>query len=203
MQVLVGGEGVGHELLELAVGHRRGGVELDDGDGHLARTLVGRPKTAESSTAGWPCSTASSSAGATWKPLTLIISLERSVRCTQPSGSSQPTSPVRYQPSTNACIGGGGVREVAGHGRGAADLDFPDLAGGEHLAGVEVRDPQLHAVGGQAGGVAKPLRVGAVDRVAGDDRHLAGAVGGEPGDTRALGHRLGDALGHGVAPHMM
>ena len=60
------------------------------------------PNTAQSTTAGWPCRTASISAGATWNPLTLIISLQRSVRWTQPSGSSQPTSPVRYQPSSKA-----------------------------------------------------------------------------------------------------
>ena len=62
----------------------------------------GTPNTAQSITAGWPCKTASISAGATWKPLTLIISLLRSVRWTQPSGSNQPTSPVRYQPSAKA-----------------------------------------------------------------------------------------------------
>ena len=60
------------------------------------------PKTAQSRTEGWPCSTDSTSAGATWKPLTLIISFERSVRWTQPSGSIQPTSPVRYHPSAKA-----------------------------------------------------------------------------------------------------
>ena len=49
-----------------------------------------------------PWRTSSISAGATWNPLTLIISLERSVRWTHPSGSSQPTSPVRYQPSAKA-----------------------------------------------------------------------------------------------------
>ena len=70
--------------------------------GTSPRRSSGTPKTAQSITAGWPCSTASISAGATWKPLTLIISLQRSVRWTQPSGSSQPTSPVRYQPSSNA-----------------------------------------------------------------------------------------------------
>ena len=32
----------------------------------------------------------------------MIISFTRSVMCSHPSGSIQPTSPVRYQPSTKA-----------------------------------------------------------------------------------------------------
>ena len=47
----------------------------------------GTPNTAQSATAGCPCSTASISAGATWKPRTLIISLDRSVIRSQPSAS--------------------------------------------------------------------------------------------------------------------
>ena len=102
-QVLVGGERVGDELLELAVGRPAGpGSSCTAATGTSPARSSAMPNTAQSSTAGWPCSTASTSAGATWKPLTLIISLERSVRWTQPSGSSQPTSPVRYQPSANA-----------------------------------------------------------------------------------------------------
>ncbi|KDP02096.1 hypothetical protein MAV101_04395 [Mycobacterium avium subsp. hominissuis 101] len=59
----------------------------------------GTPNTAQSATAGCPCSTASISAGATWKPRTLIISLRRSVMRSHPPVSSQPASPVRYHPS--------------------------------------------------------------------------------------------------------
>ena len=42
----------------------------------------GTPATQASATAGWLVSTASSSAGATWKPLTLISSLSRPVSVT-------------------------------------------------------------------------------------------------------------------------
>ena len=103
-QLLVGRQRVGDELLELALGDRcaRGRAARRRPAPRRPRSS-GTPNTAQSRTAGCPCSTASTSAGATWKPLTLIISFDRSVRCTQPSGSSQPTSPVRYQPSsTNA-----------------------------------------------------------------------------------------------------
>ena len=89
-------------VLELAVGSPDGRIELARRRRGPRRPLVDHPEHRAVEYAGWPCSTASISAGATWKPLTLIISLERSVRWTQPSGSSQPTSPVRYQPSAKA-----------------------------------------------------------------------------------------------------
>ena len=105
------------------------------------------PNTAQSITAGWPCSTASTSAGATWKPFTLIISLDRSVRWTQPSGSRHPTSPVRYQPSTMAsAVASSG--QVPGHERRAAGLDLTDLARRQDGTGVEVDHPELDLVGG-------------------------------------------------------
>ena len=60
----------------------------------------GRPITAASATAGWVSSRASSSAGATWKPLYLMSSLSRSTTNTWPSASTCPMSPVRSHPSS-------------------------------------------------------------------------------------------------------
>ena len=97
-------------------GLQLGRDELAPSTGTTAATMASpssassTPNTAQSRTRGSAWSTASISAGATWKPRTLIISLSRSVMCSQPSGSSQPMSPVRYQPSWNAAA-------VAGSGR--------------------------------------------------------------------------------------
>ena len=44
--------GVGHELLELAVGHGPIRIELHRGDGQLPGALVGDPEHRESRTAG-------------------------------------------------------------------------------------------------------------------------------------------------------
>ena len=95
------------------------------------------PNTAQSATPGSESSTPSISAGATWKPLTLIISLNRSVMWIQPSGSSQPMSPVRYQPSTNASAFASG-REVARHRRRALHLELARLPARQLPTGVEI-----------------------------------------------------------------
>ena len=61
----------------------------------------GAPRTAASFTIGQVSSAASTSAGATWKPLTLISSFSRSRMNTQPSASTSARSPVFSQPSTS------------------------------------------------------------------------------------------------------
>src|SRR5690606_18101056 len=59
------------------------------------------PVTAASAIPGWVSSSASSSAGATWKPLYLISSLTRSTTNSQPASSTCPTSPVCSQLSSS------------------------------------------------------------------------------------------------------
>src|SRR5204862_5281724 len=59
----------------------------------------GTPSTAASATAGWLCSTCSTSYGYTLKPLTRITSRNRSTRNRSPSPSAYATSPVDHQPS--------------------------------------------------------------------------------------------------------
>src|SRR5256886_9321899 len=58
--------------------------------------------TAASATAGCVHSSASSSAGATWKPLYLISSFNRSTIVKYPSASTCPMSPVWSQPSRSS-----------------------------------------------------------------------------------------------------
>ena len=103
-QVLVGGQRVGHELLELAVGRPgRSGSSCTAATGTSPGPLVGDAEHgAVERRPGGRAAPPRPRPGATWKPFTLIISLDRSVRWTHPSGSSQPTSPVRYQPSAKA-----------------------------------------------------------------------------------------------------
>ena len=123
------------------------------------------------------------------------------MRCTHPSGSSQPTSPVRYQPSCEG-VGVRLVGEVAGHHRRAAGLDLADRARRERLARVEVDHAELHLRRGQAGRVEPPR---GRDRRPGCRRAPGSslrAVGGQEADAGAprdgLGHALGDRRG---APH--
>ena len=158
------------------------------------------PNTAQSSTAGWPCSTASTSAGATWKPVDLDHLLG-AVGEVHPALGLEPADVAGAVPAVDEGLGVGLLGQVAGHDRRAAGLDLADPARLEHRAGVEVDDPELHAGRRQAGRV-EPPRVGSVDRVAGDHRQLAGAVGGQPAHAGALGDGLGHALGdRRGAPH--
>jgi hypothetical protein len=82
----------------------RVGVEFvacgdDVGLGYLSARSSGTPITAQSATAGWAPRIISSSAGKTWKPLCLMISLIRPTISNQPSLFMTAMSPVRSQPS--------------------------------------------------------------------------------------------------------
>eukprot|EP00962_Isochrysis_galbana_P058538 scaffold31695_cov118-Isochrysis_galbana.AAC.4 len=57
------------------------------------------PTTHASATSGWPSSSPSSSAGATWKPRTLMSSFTRSPMKMLPSSEMRARSPVRRKPS--------------------------------------------------------------------------------------------------------
>ena len=61
----------------------------------------GTPTTQASSTSGWAISAFSSSTEEIHSPPDLITSLARSVSGRKPSAVSEPTSPVRSQPSSN------------------------------------------------------------------------------------------------------
>ena len=102
----------------------------------------GTPKTAQSATAGWPCSTASISAGATWKPRTLIISLD-AVGDPQPAVGVEVADVAGAVPPVAERLGGGVVRQIAGHRRVRAHLDLAGLARAHRLAGLERHDPHL------------------------------------------------------------
>lgn len=60
--------------------------------------------TAASDMLGWVSNIASSSAGATWKPLYLIISFNRSTINSSSSSSMYPISPVWSQPSLSMVL---------------------------------------------------------------------------------------------------
>ena len=59
----------------------------------------GRPTTATAATAGWRCSTASTSLLYTFSPPLLIVSFRRPSSHSWPRASRQPRSPVRSQAS--------------------------------------------------------------------------------------------------------
>ena len=180
----------------------RSGSSCDGGDRHLAGALVGHPEhRAVEHRRDARAAPPRSRRAPPGSRCTLIISFARSVRCTQPSGSSQPTSPVRYQPSANASAVGL-VREVAGHHRRAPHLDLADLA--RRGSGSPVSRSTTRSSTPAGGRPAESSRhaLGSSTGLHGDHRQLAGAVGGQPAHAGALGDGLGDALGHRRrAPH--
>ncbi|BAS77269.1 Os02g0177666, partial [Oryza sativa Japonica Group] len=88
-------------------------------------------------------SSASSSAGGTWNPLYLMISLSLSTMKISSSSSTKPMSPVCSHPSMEglAWVGVGDVCTF--HDLFSADADLAGLVPAEGGAGVGVDDLQL------------------------------------------------------------
>ena len=132
-----------------------------------------------------------SPAGATWKPLTLIISFR--VREVDPAFGLEPSDVARSDTNRRRRRPLSLRREVTSHHRRAENLDLPDLTGA-----------RAHRSRGRPHGVRRPLvatrRSRAairrpIDRIGGDDRDLTGPVGGKPPHSGALR----DEGGHGFA----
>src|SRR6185369_7910912 len=91
----------------------------------------GTPTTATSATAGWAASTLSTSAGYTFSPPVMIMSLTRSLMNRYPSSSSDPTSPVRKKPlAVNDSAVASGRRQYPAVTLGPRTTISPDSPGG-------------------------------------------------------------------------
>ena len=187
--------------LQLALLDRRLRIELHRGDGNLAGPLVGYAEHGAVEHRRMAVQHGFD-LGRCHLEAVDLDHLLAPVGEVDPALGFQPTDVAGAVPAAvDDRLGGGLVGQVSGHTRGAPGLDLTDVAGLQDRARVEVDDPQVDAGRRQPGGVEAPRRR-VVDRVGGDHRQLAGAVGREPVHAGALGHGAGDALGHRRgAPH--
>src|SRR5439155_8602146 len=110
-RLLVAGEVGAYVLHHVLLADGRARAPHDRGGHDLAPVGVGHAEHAASAIPGWSRRQRSTSAGKTFSPPLLIISLRRPAMCRKPSSSNAPRSPVWSQPPRSACAVASGIRQ--------------------------------------------------------------------------------------------
>ena len=144
MQALVGGQRVGDEPFEILCGDVGAGLELDGRHRHLAGPRVGHAEHGAVGHGGVAVQHGLDLGGGDLKAAHLDHLLA-AVRQMDPALGLQPADVTSPVPAVGEGRRRGLVRQVAGHGRLAQDLDLAHAARWQDLPGVEVDDAQRHA----------------------------------------------------------
>ena len=197
-QVLVGGERVRHQRLQVFRADAAARLELDGGDRYLARPLVG---DAEDGAVEHRRVAVQHGLDLGRRHLESahLDHLLAAVGEMDPALGLEPTHVAGAVPPFVEGRRRGLVGQVPRHRRRAAHLDLPGLTRRKDGARVQVDHPQGDVADRQPGRV-EPPGLGTSDRVGGDHRDLARAVGRQPAHAGALGHRLGHRRRHRRRP---